>query len=206
MEKEHKYKGHTITVKFPSGMFEYYSDKQGRFLKFDTLKAAKESITDESKKGKSVNESVKKITLSELKGIVRKLVMEQKSEYNEISDELFTNTLSKTREKGLHGQRNRIVKSRLHKYIGYVLPGKDKVVIDDINISDNILRITFSLLDSGTEHIEYDIDTDSFDFEPEKTLIPRSFAVVLSKIAKKVNPTTKYTTPHSFKIKEKYSY
>jgi hypothetical protein len=34
MANEIKYKGKTIEVKFPSGMFEYYSDKEGRFLKY----------------------------------------------------------------------------------------------------------------------------------------------------------------------------
>jgi hypothetical protein len=37
MDNEIKYKGKVITVKFPSGMFEYYSDKEGKFLKFDTV-------------------------------------------------------------------------------------------------------------------------------------------------------------------------
>jgi hypothetical protein len=77
MNKEYKYKGKTIEVKFPSGMFEYYSDKEGRFLKFDTLKDAKESI---NKEGKSIDESIKpktqKIKLSELRQLVKEIIKE----------------------------------------------------------------------------------------------------------------------------------
>ena len=42
---EHKGKG--ITILFPSGMYEYYSDTQERFLKFDDLEECKESIDNE---------------------------------------------------------------------------------------------------------------------------------------------------------------
>jgi hypothetical protein len=77
MNKEYKYKRKTIEVKFPSGMFEYYSDKEGRFLKFDTLKDAKESI---NKEGKSIDESIKpktqKIKLSELRQLVKEIIKE----------------------------------------------------------------------------------------------------------------------------------
>jgi hypothetical protein len=74
-EKEYKYKGKLITVKFPSGIFEYYSDKEGRFLKFDTLKGAKESI---NKEPKGIVESVKtkKIKLSELRTLVKDILKE----------------------------------------------------------------------------------------------------------------------------------
>jgi hypothetical protein len=73
MEKEIKYKGKTITIVKPSGMFEYYSDKQKRFLKFDDLGNAKASIDKE----KSINEAPKKkITLNEVKALVKQLVKE----------------------------------------------------------------------------------------------------------------------------------
>lgn len=52
-----QYKGITITKLFPSGYYEYRSRKEGRFLKFDTLRGAKESIDEETKKTKKkVNE------------------------------------------------------------------------------------------------------------------------------------------------------
>jgi len=78
MEKELKYKGNTITVKFPSGMFEYYSDSKKKFLKFDTLKAAKESIDKEKKSVKeSVEPKTQKIKLSEVRQLVKKMLKEE---------------------------------------------------------------------------------------------------------------------------------
>lgn len=207
MEKELKYKGHTITVKFPSGMFEYYSDKQGRFLKFDTLKAAKESITDESKKGKSVNESVKKITLSELKGIVRKLVMEQKSEYNEISDELFSNALKSANDKGMKKQRDRIFDLGMRKLKGYRFPDNENELVDNIEFDGRQLNITIKNEELETySTIYYNADHDLYMLDQylRGSNIRRSVANFLSKIAKKLNPDTQYTTPHAFKLADKY--
>jgi len=80
MEKEIKYKGKVITKKHPSGMFEYYSDKQKRFLKFDTLDAAKGSIDKEGKKEEikeSIKPKTKKIKLSEVRQLVRKMIKEE---------------------------------------------------------------------------------------------------------------------------------
>lgn len=42
-----EYKGHWITRLFPSGYYQYYSHKQGRFLSFDSLSDCKESIRSE---------------------------------------------------------------------------------------------------------------------------------------------------------------
>ena len=44
IKKEIKYLGKYIAVKFPSGYYEYYSDKQQRFLTFDCLTSCKRSI------------------------------------------------------------------------------------------------------------------------------------------------------------------
>lgn len=79
MNNEIKYKGKIITVKFPSGMFEYYSDKEGKFLKFDTLKGAKESI---NKEPKDIKESIenKNIKLSEIRQLVKSVLNEGKEE------------------------------------------------------------------------------------------------------------------------------
>jgi len=44
---EIKYKGVVIKVLQPSGYFEFYSDKEGRFLKFDELDSAKARIDSE---------------------------------------------------------------------------------------------------------------------------------------------------------------
>jgi hypothetical protein len=44
------YKGFVITKLFPSGYYEFYSDKQGRFIKFSTLTDAKKQITKEKAK------------------------------------------------------------------------------------------------------------------------------------------------------------
>lgn len=82
MENEIKYKGEVIKVKFPSGMFEYYSDKQNRFLKFDTLKGAKESINKESKDIKeSVEPKTRIIKLSEVRQLVKNILKEGKQEF-----------------------------------------------------------------------------------------------------------------------------
>lgn len=42
-----EYNGKGITILFPSGMFEYYSDTQETFLVFDDLDMCKESIDNE---------------------------------------------------------------------------------------------------------------------------------------------------------------
>ena len=42
-----EHNGKSITILFPSGMYEYYSDTQKRFLKFDDLEECKESIDNE---------------------------------------------------------------------------------------------------------------------------------------------------------------
>lgn len=44
MTNEIVYKGVTITRLFPSGMYEIYCTKEGRFLKFDDLKMVKQHI------------------------------------------------------------------------------------------------------------------------------------------------------------------
>lgn len=56
-KEEIQYKGYTITKLFPSGYYEYRSEKEGKFLKFDTLKGAKKSIDKEKTKEK-VNEGL----------------------------------------------------------------------------------------------------------------------------------------------------
>jgi len=103
MNKEYKYKGKTIEVKFPSGMFEYYSDKEGRFLKFDTLKGAKESI---NKEGKSIDESIKsktqKIKLSELRQLVKKCLNENK----ENDDFIVISNTSRSHIKQINSKSN----------------------------------------------------------------------------------------------------
>jgi hypothetical protein len=91
MANEIKYKGKTIEVKFPSGMFEYYSDKEGRFLKFDTLKATKESI---DKEGKLKTESIvtKKISLNELRTLVKQVIKEEESNRISVFDYVDDNS------------------------------------------------------------------------------------------------------------------
>lgn len=42
------YNGKLITKIMPSGMYEFYSDDKGRFLKFDNLDAAKNAIDTEN--------------------------------------------------------------------------------------------------------------------------------------------------------------
>lgn len=61
--QEIQYKGITITKLFPSGYYEYRSGKEGRFLKFDTLRGVKDSIDEEKRfeKKKKVNEGVNDI-------------------------------------------------------------------------------------------------------------------------------------------------
>lgn len=92
-DNEIKYKGKVITVKFPSGMFEYYSDKEGKFLKFDTLKGAKESI---NKEPKDIKESVdtKNIKLSEIRQLVRSIIKEGTSK-NKLIKENYDNNFEK---------------------------------------------------------------------------------------------------------------
>lgn len=43
------YKGKAIYRLFPSGMHEIYSDKKGRFLRFDTLEGAKQAVREDMK-------------------------------------------------------------------------------------------------------------------------------------------------------------
>lgn len=74
------YKGKAIEVLKPSGMFQYYSDKEGRFLKFDELDSAKKSI---DKEGKKITES-KKITLNEFRALVKHIIKEE-TENNELN-------------------------------------------------------------------------------------------------------------------------
>lgn len=86
MEKEIKHKGKVITKKTPSGMFEYYSDKQKRFLKFDTIELAKSSIDKEGKKDIKESVKTKKITLAELKSLVKNIVKEEQSKKSVIKE------------------------------------------------------------------------------------------------------------------------
>lgn len=60
-KNEIKYEGVTITRLFPSGYYEFYSDKQGRFVKFDDLDEAKSVIDSEGEsmaKGGGVEEEI----------------------------------------------------------------------------------------------------------------------------------------------------
>jgi hypothetical protein len=46
--------GKLITKLTPSGMYEFYSDEKGRFLKFDNLNAAKNAIDTENSLGENI--------------------------------------------------------------------------------------------------------------------------------------------------------
>lgn len=48
-DKEIIYKGKSITKKFPSGYYTFYSDKEQQFVTFDDLDAAKSHIDCEKK-------------------------------------------------------------------------------------------------------------------------------------------------------------
>lgn len=69
MEKEIKYKGKVITILFPSGYYQVYSDKEERFLKFDELDDAKALIDSEEgmKRGGGVGEYDKGVVLVKTK-------------------------------------------------------------------------------------------------------------------------------------------
>jgi hypothetical protein len=81
MEREIQYKGHTITRLSPSGYYEFYSDKEGRFLKFDDLKGAKMAI-DKENSSLSENKIRKKINLKELKTIIKRIIKEEEEKKN----------------------------------------------------------------------------------------------------------------------------
>lgn len=78
MEKELKYKGKLINKIKPSGMFEFRSEKEGKFLKFDTLQACKAAIDKELKSIKESKESLPKIKISELRELVKNILKEDK--------------------------------------------------------------------------------------------------------------------------------
>ena len=65
MASSKTYRGKEITRLSPSGYYEFYSDEQGRFLKFDDLEDAKAQIDSELK-------STEKSSPSYEKGKVRK--------------------------------------------------------------------------------------------------------------------------------------
>jgi len=72
MEREIKYKGKTISKLSPSGMYEFYSDKQGRFIKSDNLGYVKLAISNEMKKfakGSNVDSENAEMVLNENKQI-----------------------------------------------------------------------------------------------------------------------------------------
>ncbi|MFA5067971.1 MAG: hypothetical protein WC466_08085 [Candidatus Izemoplasmatales bacterium] len=75
MQKEIIYKGKTITKLFPSGFYEFYSEEEKRFLKFDNLINAKKQIDKEMKK-EGVSRA-KKLTLNELRSLVKKIIKEE---------------------------------------------------------------------------------------------------------------------------------
>jgi hypothetical protein len=52
MANSKTYRGKEITKLVPSGYYEFYSDAQGRFLKFDELEDAKAQIDEELKSAK----------------------------------------------------------------------------------------------------------------------------------------------------------
>jgi hypothetical protein len=49
MKKEIIYKGVLITRAFPSGFFQYYSEKHNRFMTYDFLESCKQGIDSELK-------------------------------------------------------------------------------------------------------------------------------------------------------------
>ena len=51
-ENEFVYRGVLVTRQFPSGMYEFYSDKKGQFIKADTLQGIKKEIQEEKTWGK----------------------------------------------------------------------------------------------------------------------------------------------------------
>jgi hypothetical protein len=63
-DKEIKYKGKTIKKLHPSGHFEFYSDNDKRFLKFDDLESAKKKIDSLQKKINENRRNIKTVKIT----------------------------------------------------------------------------------------------------------------------------------------------
>jgi hypothetical protein len=130
----------------------------------------------------------------------------------EISSDKFKSAINVSKERGTDRRTHKLGQLYFDKYIGKPLMG-GKIV--DIGVSNPqqsnyrlvIIQIEFEFSKQASvvpdslkyDFIHYDIDNDIFNINQE---IERKDAVILSKIAKHINPETKYKeTGKYFQIK-----
>jgi hypothetical protein len=133
---------------------------------------------------------------------------------NEISSDTFKSAIDISKKNGTDGRTRILGKLYFDKFIGKDLLGGKITYIEVINPSQgNYKQVNIEIekekvIDTGynagktkmvKDYIQYDIDKDSYS---ELNEIERKDAVILSNIAKHINPETKYkeVTKH-FKIK-----
>lgn len=130
----------------------------------------------------------------------------------EISPDLFKRTIDASYERGFHDRTYDFGKTFFREFIGKPLLGGE--IVDIGTYMDNkdypVVHIAIKFDDNyflerniRSRNLYYAIKTDSYDNSIEKEeAIDRKDSVLLSKIALKVNPDTKYKeTGKNFKIK-----
>jgi hypothetical protein len=146
-----------------------------------------------------------------IKTTIREFLNEQK--LNEISTDIFKSAINVSRERGTDKRTYKLGELYLNQFMGKNLIGGEITNIGTFapqqgNYRAVAIEVTKSVYqDSGynkgenklvKKYIYYDIDKDIYDVGE----IDRKDAVVLSKIAQKINPDTKYKeTGKYFNIK-----
>jgi hypothetical protein len=153
--------------------------------------------------------ATKKITLTEFKDLVKKIIKEE-YKLNEISSDTFNTAIEKSKERGTDGRTQKLGSLYFNKFVGKPLMGgvihgitvistkqdNDKNVL--IQVEKNVLRQ--SGITKKLNNYTYNVDSDEFNLGDIE--IERKDAVILSKIAQHINPDTKYKkTGTTFKIK-----
>jgi len=174
----------------------------------EMMKKAKNGMLDEEK----VAEAMVKLSLKEGYDIVgnRSMTISERR-INELSPNTFKSAINVSKERGTDNRTRKLGQLYFNEFVGKpILGGK----ITDITVNNpsqgNYRTVSVEVeipSDSNKtskkkEYIYYDIDKDIWDHDEAKADIERKDAVVLSKIAMKINPDTKYKeTGKYFKIK-----
>lgn len=140
----------------------------------------------------------------------KKKIRSQVSEIlNEISHNVFNRAMDVAKERGMEIRAYNMGKTYFRKFIGKPLFGGEIIEIgvsapkhSNIKLVVITYQVTNEYGSSSTHSLLYDITKDEYKYNFEMNPIERRDAVILSKIAKMINPETKYASPTAnFRIK-----
>lgn len=166
----------------------YYTHKKTGKKQLTKAKRDKLNYVEIKKNFKSENQLEKaKIQETKLRKAVRNVLLQ------ELSSDTFKSYAGKSQSRGQYNRTAKGSNSFFHQFIGKTFDGDDgQSIIYNIEYEadENMVMITIKEQDNDKKYIQYYGESDKFDMKYYS--ISRKDARLLSLIAKKINPETKY--------------